>query len=142
MTSATFEDILRNRITLPLGTLLEDGSTYFLGEEICSKMDDLQEFERFLVLSDGHCNVVGGVLFYGSVDIQALMLSEYQGMGYFSKIHKNGILQRYMYDRQRVTIFPDFIESREDVEKKRYLLNLLGLQESNKEQVDEILKYM
>ncbi len=142
MTSATFEDILQNQIKLPMGELLEDGTTYFLGEKECSMFPDLREFERLLIISDGSDHVLGGILFYGSVDIQAYMLPQYRNQGYFSKIHKNGILKKYLYNHQRVSIFPDFISSKEDITKKRYLLGLIGLQESNKEQVDAMLQYL
>ena len=136
MTVETFENSIRN-IKLPVGTLLEDGSTYLLEDEAlhnCPYLDpEFKSFERFLVLSDGDGTVVGGVLFYGYVDIQILTLPEYRGHGYMSSIHKNGILKRFLYPNQEVSVDTNFIESGADLEEREYMLSLLGLQPKNKE---------
>ena len=96
MRNETFEEILRS-IRLPLGTLLSDGSTYRVEKQdfrVLSRrhQKDLDMFEKFLVLSDGLGTVVGGVLFYGAVDIQATVLEDYRGHGFMSAIHHNGIM--------------------------------------------------
>ena len=139
MTAETFEKSIRN-IKLPVGTLLEDGCTYLLEDEElhnCPYLDpEFKKFERFLVLSDGSGTVVGGVLFYGYIDFQILTLSEYRGKGYMSAIHKNGILKRFLYPKQEVTIDTWHIESKEDLESKEYMLSLIGLQAKNKKDLE------
>ena len=69
MRNEDFLDFLRY-IKLPRGTLLEDGTTYrFCKSDFPPRKfrQELDTFEKILVLSDGLGHVVGGVLFYGTV---------------------------------------------------------------------------
>ena len=56
-----------------------------------------------LVLSNEH-RVVGGVLFYGSVDIHIFVLPEYRGKHFMSKIHNNGILKAELPPKQKISL--------------------------------------
>lgn len=91
MRNEDFLDFLRY-IKLPRGILLVDGTTYCLEKQDFPPRkfrQELDSFEKILVLSDGNLHVVGGVLFYGSVDIQVTTLPRYRNRGYMSAIHKN-----------------------------------------------------
>lgn len=149
MTDRVFEDALRS-LKLPIGKLLEDGTTYLLeGDTIhnCEALPDKEfhDFDRFIVLSDGNGNVVGGLLFYGEYDLQAFTLEEYRHQGYLSSICKNGILESLLYPNQKISITESFLESREDLEMKEYLLSLIGITARNKESLEtykRLLRYM
>ncbi len=147
MTDDTFYWVLEH-IALPVGALLSDGRTYrvirkdFTALEEASR-DALSNFEKFLVLSDGKGHVVGGVLFYGPYDLQAQMFTEYQGMGYMSAIHRNGILRAELEPGQEVTLSVDGVTSVNDFNMKCYLLSLIGLKAKNEDFIREkYLPYM
>lgn len=139
MTEDVFDKVLRD-IELPIGQLLEDGKTYLIEGDVLRNIPghqkDLKAFDRCLVLSDGDGRVVGGVLFYGSYDLQAQMLPEYKGRGYMSAIHRNGILEKCLYPNQRVTICMEMSDSAEDALMKRHLLSLIGLTEANQDSIN------
>ena len=78
-------------IKLPRGTLLSDGTTYRLGKGDFPPRkfrQELDSFEKILVLSDGNRHVVGGVLFYGSADIQVMTRLHYRGRGYMVSVKR------------------------------------------------------
>ena len=80
MRNEDFLDFLRY-IKLPRGILLGDGTTYKLEKQDFPPRKfrrELEAFEKILVLSDGFDHVVGGVLFYGSYDIQVTILPRYR----------------------------------------------------------------
>lgn len=142
MKDEVFEEILRC-VKLPLGELLQDGSTYRITSKDFNKFDtkhikELCDFDKFLVLTNGQLIVVGGILFYGSVDIQATIFLEYRGKHFMSSIHKNGILKSECYPNQKVTISKHTIESFDDFCMKHYLLSCAELKVSN---LTEIHKY-
>lgn len=149
MTDRVYEKALRT-IKLPVGILLEDGTSYLLeGDDIhqCKALPykEFKDFDRFIVLSDGNGNVVGGLLFYGSYDIQAFVLEEYRGQGYLSSVCKNGVLTNLLYNEQQASITESFLESKEDLEMKEYLLSLIGITPKNKESLEtykRLLRYM
>lgn len=135
MTEEAFEYVMKN-VKLPVGKLLADKKTYRLCWKDFEKLDDLSQyylrnFEKLLILSDGHGVPVGGVLFYGSSDIQAEILPPYRGQGYMSAIHKNGVLKKELYPHQRVSIYSGALESLADLKAKCRLLQMIGLQPSN-----------
>jgi len=142
MKEEVFVEILRC-VKPPIGTLLADGNTYRVEHDdfICINTihhKELESFEKFLVLTNNN-SVVGGVLFYGNVDIQAKVFPEYKGMHFMSSIHKNGILTSECYEKQKVTIDTHHIESFDDFCMKHYLLSCAGLKISN---LDKIYKYL
>ena len=141
MTDETFEKLLR-KIKLPLGDLLSDKSTYRLVskdfKELKGFIKALSSFEKMLVLTHEQ-KVVGGVLFYGSVDIHIFVLPEYRGMHFMSKIHKNGILKAELYTNQKVSLNIDDIESFDDFVMKHYLITHIGLKVSNLEEIHSSL---
>lgn len=142
MRNEDFLDFLRY-IRLPRGTLLRDGTTYRLGRQDFPPRkfrEELDSFEKILVLSDGNYNVVGGVLFYGSVDIQVTILPRYRGQGYMSAIHKNGILAEECYPGQKVSIEPSELRSMEDFLKRDHMLRMIGLSAKNLPEVYKWLK--
>ena len=121
-------------IKLPRGTLLSDGTTYRLGKEDFPPRkfrQELDSFEKILVLSDGNLHVVGGVLFYGSVDIQVTTLPHYRGRGYMSAIHRNGILESECYPGQKVSIEPGELRSMDDFLIRDHMLRMIGLRAKN-----------
>lgn len=94
MREEVFEEILQS-ITLPIGELLQDGKTYRVTSNDFGKIEsihneELGNFEKFLVVTHNQ-KVAGGVLFYGSVDIQIIAFPEYRGKHIMSEIHKNGV---------------------------------------------------
>lgn len=141
MTDETFEKILR-AIKLPLGELLSDNSTYRLGQKDFKKIKGyikaFKNFEKMLVLTHEQ-RVVGGVLFYGSVDIHIFVLPEYRGMHFMSKIHKNGILKAELYTNQKVSLNIIDIESFDDFVMKHYLITHIGLKVSNLKEIHNSL---
>ena len=142
MRNEDFLDFLRY-IKLPRGTLLSDGTTYRLGKQDFPPRklrQELDSFEKILVLSDGNLHVVGGVLFYGSVDIQVTTLPRYRGRGYMSAIHKNGILKSECYPGQKVSIEPRELRSMNDFLKRDHMLRMIGLRAKNLPEVYSWLK--
>lgn len=142
MRDEVFQEIL-SVIDLPIGELLNDGSTYRVTTKDFHKintvhMKELSSFEKFLVLTHNREFIVGGILFYDYVNIQALVFPQYRGQHYMSNIHKNGILKSECYPNQIVTVERDSIESFADFKKKHYLLSCVGLKISN---LDEIHRY-
>jgi len=142
MRNEVFEEILQC-VELPLGELLSDGNTYRIAAREFNKIntkhqEELNLFEKFLALTCNQKTVVGGVLFYGSTDIQVMIFPEYRGNHYMSKIHKNGILESECYENQQVTVSKDTIESFNDFCMKHYLLSCADLKISN---LAEIYKY-
>lgn len=138
-----FDEILRS-IQLPLGVLLSDGCTYRITpddfNQIQTKhLSELAYFEKFLVLTNGHGIVVGGVLFYGNADLQVTIFEEYRGMHFMSAIHKNGVLLSECYSNQCITIEEDRILSFDDFLKKHYMASLIGLKITN---LAKIHRYM
>lgn len=134
MKEEVFEEIL-HCVQLPLGELLFDNSTYRItADDFCNiktkHIDELNNFDKFLVLSNEQ-EVVGGVLFYGSVDIQATIFPQYRGKHFMSKIHKNGILKSECYPNQKVSVSKDTIDSFDDFQMKHYLLSCVDLKISN-----------
>lgn len=107
-------------------------------------------FEKFLVLTDGMGTVVGGVLFYGSVDIQATVLEEYRGRGFMSAIHHNGIMSTECYEEQKVSIvmkdrYETELEELNQLTKKRDELRnkeLLQAIEQSKHSFEEIMDFL
>lgn len=143
MKDFVFDEILRC-VQLPLGVLLSDGRTYRVTsddfEQIQTKhLRELACFDKFLVLTNGKGIVVGGVLFYGSTDLQITIFEEYRGMHHMSAIHKNGVLLSECYPNQCVTITEDKILSFDDFQKKHYMASLIGLNITN---LAKIHKYM
>ena len=143
MQDYVFDEILRS-IHLPLGVLLSDGCTYRITpddfNQIRTKhLSELAYFEKFLVLTNGHGIVVGGVLFYGNADLQASIFEEYRGMHYMSAIHKNGILKSECYPDQHISIAKYEIKSFDDFLMKHYLASLIGVKITN---LAEIHSYM
>ena len=141
MTDEIFEKILRV-IKLPLGKLLLDGTTYritYRNFKMINLPDDIAEelasFNKFLVLTSDGKTVVGGILFYGSIDIQAFIFPEYRGMHYMSKIHKNGIFKAECYHGQKVTLSTSELHSINDYKMKEYLLKCVGLDIGNKNEI-------
>lgn len=135
MRNETFEEILRS-IRLPLGTLLFDEKTYRVEKQDFRALGkrhqkDLNMFEKFLVLSDGERSVVGGVLFYGAVDIQATMLEEYRGRGFMSAIHHNGIMSAECYEGQKVSIVTSEFYTMDEFLCRNHLLKMAGLTAKN-----------
>lgn len=135
ITETDFEKILRS-IRLPIGQLLDDGSTYrvSLDDFVHLKPRDRKElsgFEKFLVLTDNGKCVVGGILFYGPYDIQAFTLKEFRGMHFMSNIHRNGILKSECYHNQMVSVEYQMISSYDDFLMKHHLLSCAGLQIKN-----------
>lgn len=144
MRNEDFLDFLRY-IKLPCGTLLYDGTTYRLGKQDFPPRkfrQELDSFEKILVLSDGDYHVVGGVLFYGRVDIQVTTLPRYRGQGYMSAIHKNGILESECYPGQQVSIEPSEIRRMEDFLKRDYMLRMIGLRPKNLPEVYRWLRFL
>ena len=148
MTDEMFEKILR-AIELPLGKLLLDGTTYRITHRNFKRINlpdkiakDLDFFDKFLVLTSDGKTVVGGVLFYGSIDIQVFIFPEYRGMHYMSKIHKNGIFKAECYPGQRVTLSVSELHSINDYKMKEYLLNCVGLNIGNKDEIYEHYSYL
>jgi hypothetical protein len=143
MTDEMFVSILKS-IKLPLGELLYDGTTYrvtykYFNVFNAKQRQNLCDFEKFLVISDGNENVVGGVLFYGNCNLQAVVFPKYRGKHFMSKIHKNNILKSECYPNQVVTIEKDYIESFDDFNKKHYLLSCANLKVHN---LQEVYDYM
>lgn len=143
MRDETFEKILR-AIELPMGKLLLDGTTYRITHRNFKRINlpdkiakELDFFDKFLVLTSDGKTVVGGVLFYGSVDIQVFIFPEYRGMHYMSKIHKNGIFKAECYPGQRVTLSISELHSIDDYKMKEYLLKCVGLHIGNKSEIRE-----
>ena len=135
MKEEVFEEILRC-IKLPLGKLLKDGSTYLITSKEFIKIgtkqiEELGNFDKFLVITNGQQIVVGGILFYGSVDIQAITFPEFRGKHFMSAIHKNGILKSECYPNKKVTISKHTIKSFDDFCMKHYMLSCAGLKVSN-----------
>ena len=133
MRNEDFLDFLRY-IKLPRGTLLRDGTTYrFTKEDYPPRKfrEELASFEMILVLSDGSNHVVGGVLFYGSTDIQVTTLPKYRGQGFMSAIHKNGILATECYPDQKVSIVTSELHSLDDFMMRQRMLEMAGLRAKN-----------
>ena len=133
MTNDTLLSILRY-IKLPRGTLLDDGTTYRLIKHDFPPRkfkDGLEMFDKLLVLSDGNYNAVGGVLFYGPVDIQATTLPKYRGQGYMSAISRNGILRSECYEDQQVSIYEKELRTMDDFLMKYHLIETAGLKVKN-----------
>lgn len=93
--------------------------------------NDLDAFEKILVLSDGESHVVGGVLFYGSYDIQVTTLPRHRGCGYMSAIHKNVILASECYDNQQVSIVATELKCMDDFLIRHHMLKMAGLIANN-----------
>lgn len=134
MKEEIFEEILRN-IELPLGELLYDGSTYRIVFADFNKIrtkhkKELRNFEKFLVLTFNE-KIAGGVLFYGSIDIQMSIFPEYRNKHIMSKICKNGILKHECHFNQKATISTMTIKSFDDFLMKHYLLTCAGIKISN-----------
>lgn len=143
MQAHVFDELLRD-VNFPLGTLLFDGRTYRVSSDDFKQVhpkyrNELVGIDKFLVLTNGHGIVVGGVLFYGSSDIQATIFEEYRGMHYMSAIHKNGILKSECHPDQCITIAKYEIKSFDDFLMKHYLASLIGLKITN---LAEIHRYM
>ena len=135
MRQEVFEEILRS-VRLPLGKLLSDGTTYRIVSADFAKintkhLDELQNYEKFLVLTDHRETVVGGVLFYGSADIQEIIFPEFRGKHFMSRIHKNGVLKSECYQDQKVALDIHAINSFDDFLIKHYLTSCIGLTASN-----------
>ena len=135
MQAHVFNEILRC-VNLPLGILLSDGQTYRVSSEDFNQLQtnylgELVGIDKFLVLTNGQGIVVGGVLFYGSSDIQITIFEEYRGMHYMSSIHKNGILESECHPNQCITIAKYEIKSFDDFLMKHYLASLIGLKITN-----------
>ena len=135
MKEEVFEEILRC-FKLPLGELLGDGSTYRITSKefnriATNQIKELRDFDKFLGLTNGQQIVVGGILFYGSTDIQVAIFPEYRGKHFMSDVHKNGILKSECYPNQKVTISKNTIESFDDFCMKHYLLSCANLSVSN-----------
>ena len=136
-----FDEILRS-VKLPLGDLLQDGTTYRITSAEFRKIktrykSELKNFEKFLVLTYNQ-KVVGGVLFYGDADIQVTIFKKYRGKHLMSKICKNGILKSECYPEQKVTVSKNEITSFDDFLMKHHLLQCAELKISN---LSEIYKY-
>ena len=133
MRKEVFQSILLY-IKLPCGTLLRDGVTYCLGKQDFPTgkfSEELESFEKILVLTDGNNHVVGGVLFYDRCDIQATILPKYHGQGYMSAIHRNGVLTDELYPGQKVSIATDELRCMDDFLKRDHLLQMIGLSAKN-----------
>ena len=141
MRNEDFLDFLRY-IKLPRGILLGDGTTYKLEKQDFPPRkfrSELEAFEKILVLSDGRDHVVGGVLFYGSYDIQVTILPRYRNQGYMSAIHKNGILASECYPGQQVSIVTDELRSMDDFLRRNHMLRMAGLKAKN---LTEVYKWL
>ena len=141
MTYDSFDRILRS-IKMPSGKLLADGTTYRITKRYFKNVivpdklkEELNFFDKFLVLTSDGETVVGGVLFYGSVDIQIEIFPEYRGMHYMSKIFKNGVLKSECYPKQRVTLEVSELYSINDYKMKEYLLKCARLCVGNKNDI-------
>lgn len=135
MQDFVFDEILRC-VRLPLGVLLNDGRTYRISSENFNQINteylgELVGIDKFLVLTNGHGVVVGGVLFYGNADLQVTIFEEYRGMHYMSAIHKNGILESECYPNQHISIAKYEIKSFDDFLMKHYLASLIGVKITN-----------
>lgn len=102
----------------------------------------MDSFEKILVLSDGNLHVVGGVLFYGSYDLQVTTLPRYRNRGYMSAIHRNGILESECYPGQRVSIEPSELRSMDDFLKRAHMLRMIGLRAKNLPEVYSWLRML
>lgn len=144
MRNEDFLDFLRC-IKLPRGTLLGDGTTYRLCKSDFPARKfrkELDSFEKILVLSDGYEHVVGGVLFYGNVDIQVTILPKYRGRGYMSAIHRNGILESECYPEQKVSIEVGELRSLDDFLVRDHMLRMAGLRAKNLPEIYGWLKML
>lgn len=142
MQNEVFEEILRC-VKTPLGELLNDQSTYRVLSKDFSRiktkhLEELYNFDKFLVVTDKGKTVVGGVLFYGSADIQEFIFPEYRGQHFMSVIHKNGVLKGECYPKQNVTIDKEALNSFDDFQMKHYLASCIDLRISN---LREIYRY-
>lgn len=141
MKEEVFEEILRC-VQLPLGELQSDNTTYRVTYNYFSKIKtkhskELDSFEKFLVLTSDGNTIVGGILFYDHIDMQAQIFPEYRGMHYMSKVHKNRIVKSECYPEQKVTVSKSTIESFDDFVMKHYLLSCADLKISNLAEIHE-----
>lgn len=144
MREEVFEEILR-KIRLPLGELLNDGSTYRVtSADFCEiktrHKKELNSFDKFLVVTYNQ-KVAGGVLFYGAEDVQLIIFSEYRKKHIMSEICKNGILKAECYPNQKATISTKTIASFEDFLMKHYLLSIAGIKISNLDKLFDHFNY-
>lgn len=145
MKHEVFEEIL-HCVKLPMGELLGDGTTYRITTEDFSKINtrhfnELQNFDKFLALTNDSHTVVGGVLFYGSADIQEVIFPEFRGKHFMSAIHKNGILRAECYPKQKVTLEITAITSFDDFLMKQYLTSCIGITVSNLADIHKYFNY-
>ena len=145
MRNSDFEELLR-KIKLPMGVLLADGKTFRIEEPLFhlfgkTAVKELTNFEKFLVLSDGKLNVVGGVLFYGNTDLQVTIFPEYRGSHYMSSIHKNGILMSECYEGQRVSLEVREIDTMDDFLLRIHMLKYVGIPVKNLSEIYKHLKF-
>lgn len=124
---------------MSLGKLLCDGNTYRIvladfNKIRTSHKKELENFEKFLLLTLDQ-KTVGGILFYGSTDIQMIVFPEYRDKYIMSEICKNGILKHKIYPNQKATISTSTIESFDDFLKKHYLLTCAQIKISNLSEV-------
>ncbi len=125
-----------NNVTLPFGELLSDGKTFRISEELTAKITRKPKNafiwpSKMLILSDGHNKAVGGLVFFGNMDIMALMLPQYVGCGYMSEVCKNGIIKSELYEDQHVGIDTGCLNSFDDFKMKIHLLNDIGIVPKN-----------
>lgn len=135
MKEEVFEEILRC-IKLPLGELLSDNTTYRVTHNYFSEIEtkhskELDSFDKFLVLTSDGNTIVGGILFYDHIDMQAQIFQEYRGMHYMSKVHKNGIVKSECYPKQKTSVSIYTITDFDDFSMKHYLLSCSGIKISN-----------
>lgn len=114
--------------------LLRDNSTYLLHEDVFDRVKPsfMKDYEghRILILTDQDI-VVGGILFYGNYDMQVEMFPEFQGCGFMSEVHQNGIINSNLYNHQRISIDIDMIKDQDDLDMKLYLLSYLDVKIRN-----------
>ena len=101
---------------------------------------DKSDYE-IIILTD-YDTKVGGILRYGTVDVQFIIFDEFRNKHYLSNFLKTGIMQKIWLNNE-ITICVDTIENYNDYKKKIYLVELTGYKFSNKEIVDEhVNKYL
>ena len=99
---------------------------------------DIKDFKKILILSDGKNNVVGGVLFYWSIDIQVTTLPEHRGQGHMLAIHTIGVLKKEFYEGQQASIAIEEIDSFDAFLLRYRMLSIVGIIPKN---LDEIYRH-
>lgn len=140
MTNEGVLDIVR-RCNLKYGVELVPGRAYLFNRKFRNcDTGRMRYFNEEIIVLVNNGVKVGGIYRMGSYDIHCVMNEMYRDKHIMSDFFKTGIIQELWPENESVELCD--VRTREEYDKKKHLVDILGLSIKNEEEIERHLSYI